>query len=142
MKWLTSQHTYEDFPLFLRRVDLLYTSVEKERFPTLVTVTHTFTHRHPDGRPTADYNDTLLDFDCELVDRPPSCDAGVPVLVETFGGKRHYYFYMTSPDAITVFDELRERHPEHDLEIDPRPDPDWAFIRRYARDFFPDAVIP
>ena len=49
---------------------------------------------------------------------------GVLVLVETFGGKRHYYFYVAS------------RYANERLSWKTRNDPEWGFIQGYATDFF------
>ena len=90
--WVTSQHTYESFPLFLRGPTNVDTRANRERYPRLAVVTHEFAKRYPDGRPEPAYNETLFDFDIAITSAFDSPPCGVPILVETFGGLRHYYF--------------------------------------------------
>lgn len=135
--WVTSQHTYESFPLFLRRPTNVDTTTNRKRYPTLAVITHEFTKRLPDGRPDPDYNETLFDFDEEIVASFDPKRRGVPVLVETFGGKRHYYFYVRAEAEIsTVLSPVTRRHPDEKLTWEVRPDPKWSFLDKYAKDFF------
>ena len=137
LNWVTSQHTYEDFPLFLRRPTKVDTPANRKRYPTLAIITHEFTKRYPDGRPEPDYNETLFGFDNEIVSSFDSRRLGVPVLVETFGGKRHYYFYLApSADVTAIIQPISHRYPNEKLTWETRPDTNWGFLDRYAKDFF------
>lgn len=135
--WVTAQRTYEGFPLFLRRPTDVDTPEHRRRFPNLAVITHTFTERLPDGRPEPRYNHTLAALDHAIVTAFDARGLGVPILVETFGGERNYYFCV-SPDAdvssavvciTTTY--LTER-----LTWELRPNAGWRFLDRYAQDFF------
>ena len=138
-KWVVSKLTYEGFPLLLRRPTNLDTPANRERYPILAVVTHEFTHRYPDGRPEPAYNESLLDFDCEITSAFDSPQRGIPILIETFGGKRIYYFYVEpGADLSAVFQPIAARHSNEKLtwELSQKG---WGFIDRYAGDFFPSA---
>jgi hypothetical protein len=103
---------------------------------SLFSQSHEFRQRLPDGRPDFDYNDSLADFDQQIVSAFDAPGHGVPVLVETFAGKRHYYFYV-SPDAdvSSVVARLKSSYPLEHITWHTRPDPSWNFIGRYAKEF-------
>jgi len=62
---------------------------------------------------------------------------GVPALVGTFGGKRHYYFYMAADtDVPAIISAVARRYPKERLSWLVRPDPQWKFLENYARDHF------
>jgi len=135
--WLTAETTYEGFPLLLRRRADLDVESLRPAFPSLAVVTHEFIVREPSGLPDADYNDGLAEMDLELVTAFDAKYTGVPALVETFGGKRHYYFYV-SPDAdvSAAISAVARRYPGERLSWSIRADPKWSFIERYAQDHF------
>jgi hypothetical protein len=57
-------------------------------------------------------------------------------LVETFGGQRHYYFYVSSSVLVeSVLSDLRSRFPGYKLEAAIRNDPGWKFIRNYTAEY-------
>ena len=135
--WLTAEKTYEGFPLFLRRPADLDVDSLRPLYPTLAVVTHEFTKRKPNGLPQPDYNDGLEEMDCELVGAFDVDRMGVPALVETFGGKRHYYFYVSSDANVpATMSAVARRYPAERLSWEIRPDPKWGFIERYAREHF------
>jgi hypothetical protein len=135
--WVTAEKTYEGFPLFLRHPANLDVELLRPSFPTLAVVTHVFTKRKPNGLPDADYNDGLAEMDQELVTNFDVDRIGVPVLIETFGGKRNYYFYVaTDADVPAVISAVARRYPDERLSWLVRPDPEWSFIEKYARDHF------
>jgi hypothetical protein len=93
--------------------------------------------RKPNGLPQPDYNEGLMDMDCELVSAFELHRMGIPALVETFGGKRRYYFYVTQDaDVPGVISAVARRYPTERLSWQVRPDPKWGFIERYARENF------
>jgi hypothetical protein len=62
---------------------------------------------------------------------------GVPALIETFGGKRNYYFYVAADsDVATVISAVARRYPDEHLSWTVRPDSNWSFIEKYAREYF------
>jgi hypothetical protein len=135
--WLNIDKTYEGFPLFLRRpVDF---DIKKLRpsFPSLVIVTHKFTKRKLNGLPDDDYNHGLAGMDRELICAFDVDRMGVPALVETFGGERNYYFYVsTDVDIPTTISRIVHRYPSEQLTWSVRQDSDWNFITKYAKEHF------
>ena len=137
LAWVTAQIEYEGFPLLLRRPTNLDVDSLRPTKPALVAVTHEFTKRKPNGLPEPDYNESLFEMDIELVQAFDADQKGVPALVETFGGKRHYYFYVTyDTDVSTTISAVARRYPTERLSWTVIPDPEWGFIARYARDYF------
>jgi hypothetical protein len=76
-------------------------------------------------------------MDHELVTAFDIDRMGVPALVETFGGERNYYFYVAEDtDVSTVISAVASRYPAERLSWTVRPDSDWSFIEKYAREYF------
>ncbi len=137
--WVLSQHQYKGFPLFLRRIERLPFPSRRAKQPVLATITHTFTKRRPDGLPESAYNDTLFEMDQKLIEAMNGI--GSPVLIETFGGKRNFYYYVTDAGlAEARFSSIRQGFAQEELVIDCRPDPAWNFIYNYFKNFFPDQL--
>jgi len=131
--WVGSGHTYENFPLYLRRPTNVDTLANRKRYPRLVVVSHEFTHRYPDGRPEPEYNKALEDFDIAITSAFDSPARGVPILVETFGGFRHYYFCVTpDADVASTIQTIIEAYPAEKLTWEYRTTPGWDFLAGYA----------
>jgi Family of unknown function (DUF695) len=135
--WLTAQKTCEGFPLFLRRPADFDIDSLRPLYPALVVVTHEFAKLGPNGLPEADYNEGLLEMDREVVAAFDGDRIGVPALIETFGGKRHYYFYVSSEAGVpAAISAIAVRYPSERLSWEIRPDPEWRFIESYSREHF------
>jgi hypothetical protein len=135
--WLSVEKKYEGFPLLLRYPTDLDVESLRPDFPSLAIVTHDFRKHLPSGLPEADYNDGLAEMDHELIVAFDVGRTGVPVLIETFGGKRRYYFYVAEDaDVPAVVSALARRHAEERLSWSVRPDPKWGFFESYARENF------
>jgi len=135
-RWKTLSLTYENFPLMLRtRTFLDFDSLQRS-FPTLVIVTHALAEVQSSGLPTPAYNVTLADLDHDVLTAFEKSEGGLTVLVETFGGKRTYYSYVsTKVDPKALESAIRSKHPGHHLTWESRKDSEWSFIRRYSRDY-------
>jgi hypothetical protein len=135
-EWATLTREYEGFPLYLRFPrGLDYDSLQC-RFPVRLVLTHVFNFRRFDGAPEPRYNETLEEFDLSLTRYFKASELGQIVLVETFGGKRHYYYYVaTSVDTEAILRSLQARFPEQRIELQSKADPAWQFIRRYSNEF-------
>ena len=128
---------YEGFPLFLRYPTDVDVESLRPAFPSLAIVTHEFTKRLPNGLPEADYNHGLAAMDQELTAAFAVDRMGLPVLIETFGGKRHYYFYVAEgADVPAVVSALARRYLEERISWSVRPDPKWGFLESYASEYF------
>ncbi len=109
------------------------TPTNRKRYSRLAVVSHEFTHRYPDGRPEPEYNKTLEDFDVAITSAFDSPPRGVPILVETFGGFRHYYFCV-APDAdvAAIIQPITQTYPAEKLTWEYRTTPGWDFLAGYA----------
>ena len=134
--WKTGSFEYKGLPLLLRVPDGLKYDELKEIYPQFISVTHYLSKVKNNGLPDADYNESLFDFDEQLVGVLENTGAGITVLVETFGGERTYYMYSKSDfSSESLEKELHETFPEHQLEINSKTDKEWSFIKRYANDW-------
>ena len=130
--WHRLSLEYEGFPLHLRWPAGVDFDDLSGRFPKLFVLTHTFTFRRPDGTPEPTYNDTLANFDLTVTRSFRTDRTGQIVLIETFGGKRNYYFYVMSTfDGGTYCLLLSGQFPGYNLSETTREDPAWHFIRNY-----------
>jgi hypothetical protein len=131
--WLSGETKYEGFPLLLRRPK----DVDHEALPPkLIVVTHLLDKTKPNGLPEPDYNDTLFDFDGDVIDTFRTLKSTV-VLIETFGHKRSYYAYC--PESVTLAEvqgRLTKGYPGYRLEWFERSDPTARFIKKYAKEHF------
>ncbi len=138
-EWATLTREYEGFPLYFRFPLRLDYDALQHRFPVRLVLTHVFSFRRFDGLPEARYNETLEEFDHSLVTYFKASELGQVVLVETFGGKRHYYYYVApsvEPEAMSA--DILSRYPAQRIEIESKADPSWRFIRRYSSEFLDD----
>lgn len=136
-KWLSGEKTYDGFPLFLRRPAELDIASLLPVLPNLAIVTHKFTKRKPNGLPEDDYNHGLAKMDYALVTAFDVDRMGVPVLVETFGGERNYYFYVARDTNVDqIISTIASHYPAEQISWSARPDPQWTFIETYAREHF------
>ena len=131
--WQSGETKYEGFPLLLRRP----TNVDYDALPPkLIVVTHLLDKTKPNGLPEPDYNETLFDFDEEVIGTFRALKCFV-VLVETFGHKRAYYAYCPESVAVSeIQDRLEKSYSGFRLEWFERSDPTARFIRRYAKEHF------
>ncbi len=135
-RWIVLMHTDQGFPLLLRWCPGSDTMENRRRFPVLAVITHTFSRRLPDGRPELEYHNSLADFDCDMVNLFGSPEAGVPVLVETFGGKRHYYFYTSvAPDVGGLMEKMVRIYPDERVDWEKEADAAWGFLDRYSKKY-------
>jgi Family of unknown function (DUF695) len=135
--WATAERTHEGFPLFLRRPTDVDTPEHRQSFSDLLLVTHTFAQRLPDGRPESNYDRSLEDMDIAIVRAFDATHSGVPVLVETFGGERNYYFYVASSTEVSaILTPILAAYPEERLAWEVRPNNNWRLLDRYAKEFF------
>ena len=135
-EWATLSREHEGFPLLLRFPLRLNYDALQHRFPVRLALTHLFSFRRFDGLPEARYNETLEEFDDSLLTYFEANGLGQVVLVETFGGKRNYYYYVAgSIDPEAVAADIRSRFPAQRIEFQSKADPSWRFIRWYRKEF-------
>jgi hypothetical protein len=137
LEWATAEIEYEGFPLMLRHSTNIDIDSLRGAHPALAVITHEFTKRKPNGLPEPEYNESLFQMDMELVRAFDLDQIGVPVLVETFGGKRHYYFYVTEGTVVpAIILAVAQRYPSERLSWTVRSDPQWGFLEKYAKEYF------
>ena len=62
---------------------------------------------------------------------------GVPALIETFGGERNYYFYVSEEtDVSNIISSMSHLYPSEKLSLKVKRDADWSFIEKYAKEYF------
>jgi hypothetical protein len=61
--WIGSGHTYQDFPLYLRRPVNVDTPRNRKSYSKLAVISHEFTRRRANGLPEPEYHESLYDFD-------------------------------------------------------------------------------
>lgn len=138
--WESTQRTYEGFPLYLRRPIGLNFEALSSKLTVLMTLTHELSFHRFDGSPEPAYHLSLRDFDLAVTRYFSHTHQGQIVLVETFGGKRHYYFYVSpSLAARSILADLRERFPGYKLAVESSNDPGWDFIKRYTAEHIDEA---
>jgi len=132
MKWLTTETKNEGFPLYLRLPDYENIWSFKDKYSNLFCITHKLDKVKDNGLPESDYNLSLIDFDGDLADLFDNDKEGIIILIETFGGARNYWYYISSKiDYKTKVDNIRKKYPSNKIETDFRADLDWGFIKKY-----------
>ena len=137
MNWLTSEIEYEGFPLLLRKPNHLAIWNFKPRFTKLVTIEHFLEKVTKNGLPEKSYNKSLADFDhcmCTLID---SRTEGAIVLIETFCGKRNYYYYTYHDFDISQYLKQIKIRFKVSLKITVKDDSDWNFLKQYPVSLYP-----
>ncbi|WP_298903836.1 DUF695 domain-containing protein [uncultured Psychroserpens sp.] len=132
MEWLTTKTEYDGLPLYLRLPNYKNVWEFRVKYPQLVCITHMFDSVKDNGLPADEYNKSLMDFDREIVNLFDPNKNGIVFLVETYGGARNYWFYITdSKFFFNVFEELKIKHSDKKLELDYQNDSHWNFIKDY-----------
>ncbi|MFT3934517.1 MAG: hypothetical protein QM726_12920 [Chitinophagaceae bacterium] len=131
MTWITSEIEYEDLPLLLRKPEYQNIWDYKDKFTRLVSIEHHLKKVTNNGLPEKEYNLTLAGFDHYMCSIFNNSSDGLIFLIETFSGKRNYY-YFTLPDfkmqflierAIKRFDVVLESWTQMDIG--------WGFLNAY-----------
>ena len=131
MKWEVSRTVFEGLPLLLRYP--LYDCIwdNQKKFPNLFSVSHVLEYVSENGLPVKHYNESLNDFDDEVVNLFGD-DEGIIILIETFAGKRNYWFYISDDDLVNVkVKKLNEKYQDKCIEFEMNKDYEWSFITRY-----------
>jgi Family of unknown function (DUF695) len=136
MTWSTAEIVYEGLPLLLRHPDHSNVWRFKEKFTKLVSVEHLLDKVNSDGLPERKYNSTLSEFDhymCTLFDK--STD-GVIFLIETFSGRRNYYYYtLPNFDFASLIEQAKLKFNVN-LDSWTKPDFGWVFLDDYPIQIF------
>jgi Family of unknown function (DUF695) len=136
-KWLTTEIEHEGFPLYLRKPDYSDIFIYQDKFPRLLRVTQKLEKVKSNGLPEPDYNMSLIDFDGEMTDLFDRDNEGLIFLIETFGGERNYYYFISdSVDYENKIEELTNNNKDIELETHSHADNDWGFLKKYPTNLY------
>ena len=88
-------------------------------------------HTSNTGLPEKNYNKTLLDFDHYMCDLFNESNEGIIFLIETFAGKRNYYYYTKSSFDITSMLKKIMKQFKVVLTTWEMSDGEWDFLEKY-----------
>ncbi len=137
MTWSTSEIEYEGLPLLLRKPDHENIWRFKDKLTKLVSIEHHLDTVTSDGLPEKKYNSKLSDFDhymCSLFDKS---NDGIIFLIETYSGKRIYYYYTSPTFNIEPLIETTKHKFKLTLEGWTQDDTGWGFLDEYPVKLFP-----
>jgi hypothetical protein len=131
-KWLTKKIEYEGLPLYLRKPDYQDIFTYRNNFPNVLHVTQNLKEVKSNGLPESDYNESLFEFDGQMCNLFQTKDEGLIFLIETFAGKRHYYYFISdSADYGERIEKIKRDNPDLDIETNSYADKDWGFLKDY-----------
>lgn len=131
-KWFTKKIEYEGFPLYLRKPDYQDIFLYQDNFPNVLQVTQNLKEVKSNGLPEANYNESLFEFDGQMCKLFDSQDEGIIFLIETFAGKRHYYYFIPDlADYEKKIEEIKKENPNIDIETHSYADKEWGFLKDY-----------
>lgn len=136
MTWSTSEIEYDNFPLLLRKPDYADIWEFKNKFTQLVRIEHLLENTKKDGLPEKSYNKLLADFDHHMCTSLLSFDKGIIFLIETFAGKRNYYYYSLPNLIITNKVNKTSINYKVTLETNYQNDLDWGFLKEYPVELY------
>ncbi|RZM19794.1 MAG: hypothetical protein EOO88_37040 [Pedobacter sp.] len=102
MSWFTTEVEYDGLPLLLRRPDNTGLRKLLMQFPFLTSIEHVFEQVQNNGLPDPSHNETLEEFDQYMCGLFEASGAGVIFLIETFAGRRIYYYCVADPEVVYV----------------------------------------
>jgi len=134
--WKTALTQYEGEPLALRVRPNVNTPEARRAFPRLAVIEQELAEVGGNGLPVSKYNLSLLSFDRDVHEFVGRDGDGIVVLVETFSGKRTYYAYVADDARLSArIKELRDKYPQHILNLRHGNDPEWSFYKDYRQQF-------
>jgi hypothetical protein len=135
MTWSNAELEYEGLPLLLRKPDYQNILQFKSKFTKLVAIEHYLEIVDKLGLPKKSYNSNISKFDGYMCDLFTDTNDGIVFLIETFNGKRTYYYYCDNNLDIDILaDEIKSKF-DFNIEIMSQNDDEWAFLHNYPMDF-------
>lgn len=131
MTWSGSEILYEGFRLMLRKPNHINIWKLKDEFPQLVCIEHLLDKVNPDGLPEKEYNSSIAEFDhymCSIFDES---NQGIIFLVETYCGKRSYYYFTKPSFKIQSLVDIAKQKFEVNIECWEQDDTNWGFLNAY-----------
>ncbi|WP_165499723.1 DUF695 domain-containing protein [Pedobacter frigidisoli] len=137
MKWISTNVVYDEFPLYLRRPDYQDVWNYKIRFTQRLNISHHLDKVKQNGLPESDYNLSLSDFDSDLCNLFDDHSEGIIFLIETYGGERNYWYYISEQtDYLNKIERIRQEFPNNAIESDLNDDTNWGFIKSYPFEIY------
>jgi hypothetical protein len=131
-KWLTKKIEYEGCPLYLRKPDYQNIFIHRDNLPNVLHVTQNLKEVKSNGLPESDYNESLFEFDGQMCNLFDTKNEGLIFLIETFAGKRHYYYFISdSADYEKRIEKIKGDNPDLDISTHSYADKDWGFLKEY-----------
>lgn len=123
--------------MLLRRPDHKNVWKFKGEFFKLVSIEHHLDIVVNSGLPESDYNQSLAEFDNDMCGCLSAKENGIPILIETFSGKRNYYYYYVRPEIELSF-LLEAAKSEYNVNLTgwDKIDQDWKFLDAYPMEIF------
>ena len=137
MTWSTKEIEYEGLPLLLRRPNHTDVWNFKRVFSKLISIEHHLAEVLSNGLPESVYNESLADFDNHMCNLLHESDNGIALIIETFSGKRNYYYYVRPRFQLECLVEAVRSCFNVDLTAWEKKDPEWSFLETYPIEIFP-----
>jgi hypothetical protein len=102
----------------------------------LVAIEHILDNVNSDGIPEGDYNSSLFDFDHYMCTLFKKSTNGIIFLIETFSGKRNYYYYTLPDFDIDSSIEKAKLQFKVNLDYWTKADIGWGFLDDYPSQIF------
>lgn len=131
MTWSTAELEYEGLPLLLRKPDHENLRQFKEKLPILLVVEQSLSKVNKNGLPKKDYHLSLSAFDEYMCDLFPDSGNGIILFIETFNGKRSYYYYCKREFDPAALQEAITAQYEVTINVMVQEDNDWIFLENY-----------
>jgi len=138
MTWSTAEVEWEGFPLLLRKPNYPNIWQYQNQLTQLIAIHHILEEVKSNGLPYPAYNDSLIAFDKYIIKLFKKSHQGKLFLIETFGGKRIYYFYTSFDLQIESLSKKIQDQFKVRIQITVKSDPLWNFLRTYPLKLFPD----
>ncbi len=109
----------------------------KSIYPRLFSIEHSLEKVKLNGLPESEYNKSLEDFDHKMCSLFENSTHGIIILIETFAGKRIYYFYVTETiDISTITDKIKKQFLDYELDMTIKNDENWGLLTEYPIDIY------
>ncbi len=129
--WLITQNTNPDSPGFILRINETAKNFEgKPAFPYQFYLTIPIKSPKPDGLPTTDEYDALVDIENAAVAMLEKANESILVAVVTTQGKRDMIFYSVNREGPkSKVAQLQQQNPSHELLFEIQDDPQWKIYK-------------
>lgn len=136
MTWSTAEMEYEGFRLLLRKPNHNDVWRFKDALIKLVCIENLLEKVTSEGLPEKEYNATLAEFDHYMCTVFDNSNEGIIFLIETYCGKRNYYYFTSPGFAVNLFLEDIKQKFKVNIDSWSQDDTGWGFLDRYPVKLF------